>query len=374
MININLKQKIILADKYKKTSWNFLTDKIFYGNRPAYYPRLINLFVTEKCNFACPMCHVKESRFKRAESGDLNFEALKRLIEESSAFKPSFQIIGGEPLLYSKIFELLELLNKSKMPSGLTTNGLLLEESAEKIINSGLDFLAVSLDGPDEETQYKRGYVKGSFEKIIRGIKKVLDLRGGKIFPNIRIATVVSPFNMNNFDKILDIAKDLGADQWSISHYFYYHNKIKEEQEAFGKRNGLGCSVWGDYTGNKKEFFDDSQIQIIKEKYSGILGKIKSGDNEGMKVSVQKDVNIEKYYKGFPLQKGSDCKSPYYQVFIRGNGDVEMCQGYILGNIEKESLKDIWNGEKSKHFWEVFKKTGIMPACFRCCAISRFKF
>jgi len=371
MININLKQYLFLAFNYKKAAYYAISDRFFYKNKLAPFPRLINIFVTEKCNFNCPMCHLKKSRFKNINSethGNLSFTELKPLFMESIKYTPSFQFVGGEPLLNPDIFKIIKFLHDNKMPTGLTTNGLLLEKNAEKIIDSGLDFLTISLDGPDEGTQYHRGYVKNSFTIILRGIKKIASLKKNKQFPNIRVATVVSKNNLDNFEKVLNIAEEAMANQWSISHHFYYYDKVKEDQDNFNKNFNLGKEIWGYYNGDKKELFGDCEINKIKERYDKIRLKIKAKENK-IRISIQKDVDIEKYYKGFSPAAGSKCSSPYYQIFIRGNGDVEMCQGYILGNIKKEKLKNIWHNEKSQHFREVLE-IGLTPACFRCCALG----
>lgn len=367
MIDLNLKQQLALGAKYPKTSFNFLMDKVFYQNKATPFPRLINCFITENCNFDCSMCHLRESRLrKRAQ---LSFKVLKKVFDEAKSHVPSFQLTGGEPLLHPEVGKIIAYLTKNKMVKGLVTNGLLLEEKAKELIDAGLDFLAISLDGADEATQYQRGQVKGSFDKIIRGIEKVVNLRGKKLLPNIRIATVISPFNLNNFDKVLRIAEDLGVDQWSLSHYFYYFKKIKQAQTAFARKNQMGGDVWGEYLGDRQALFNSRERRKIKQKI-GRLRQVLADGKARVRITMQKGVDVDKYYTGVFPSPRSICTSPYNQVFIRGDGEVEMCQGYILGDIKRKKMVDIWQGQKAKHFRKVFKTKGIMPACFRCCALE----
>ncbi len=367
MINLNTKKQVYLASRYPQTTINYLYDKICYRHKPTPFPRLVNCFITEACNFNCPMCHVKESR--KENMSLLFFNDLKRVFIESAHFFPSFQLTGGEPLLHPELMEMIRFLQEKQMVKGIVTNGLILEEKAEELVNAGLDFLAISLDGPDEKTQYLRGYVKGSFAKIIKGVKKVIEARRNKTFPNIRLATVVSDNNLHNFEKVLEVAEELGVDQWSLSHFFYFPKEMKTMQETFAKKFKMGKDIWGEPLNKGDEFFNKKQREIIKDKYRKILEYQQSGRSK-IRISFQPEVNIEKYYLGcFPSQK-SICTSPYNQIFIRGNGNVEMCQGYILGNIKKDNIKNIWHNEKAKHFREVFTKVGVMPACFRCCALN----
>lgn len=365
MPKINLNKQLALILKSPRTAQNIILDKVFYKNSPSPFPRLINIFTTEACNFNCPMCHVKSSRVKNMSQ--ILFKDLKRIIDESIQYSPSFQLTGGEPLMHPHIFKIIKYISDRKMISGLVTNGLLLEKYAQDIIDSGLDFLAISLDGPDENTQYQRGYVKYSFGHIIKGIKKIIKLRKGHM-PNIRLATVISKFNLSNFDQIYNLAIKLKVDQWSLSHHFFYNKNIKTKQLQFSKKFKMGTDVWGEYIGNKKEFFTKEERQNLKSKLNTLNRQIIK--SRKIKSNIISPSTIKPYYTDTYPSQQSSCISPLRQIFIRGNGDVEMCQGYILGNIKKNRLKSIWVNSRAQHFRKIFRSHPIMPACFRCCALN----
>jgi MoaA/NifB/PqqE/SkfB family radical SAM enzyme len=364
MINVNLNKKIKLAINYPKVAVNTLIDPIFNKNKTTKFPRLINCFITEKCNFNCPMCHVVTSRLKHLNQ--ISLKTIKKIADESTRYGVSFQLSGGEPLLHPEIIDIIKYLHKKKIPTSLVTNGLLLEKYAQKIIDSKLDFLAISLDGPDEKTQYQRGYVKNSFKQIIKGIKKIVELRGNNKFPNIRIATVITKSNLHNFDKIYPIVKKLKADQWSISHFFFYYNQIKSEQQKFYQKYKTGNDIWGQNLDSKKEYLNFNEQQILKNK----IKKISSIKNKKTIISINNKIDINKYYSGVKPSKKSNCTSPFQQVFLRGNGDVEICHGFIAGNINKQPLIKIWHNQKVNQFRKIFLKLKTIPACFRCCALD----
>lgn len=369
MIDVNNRQKINLLLQYPETAANFLLDKILFRERSTPLPRLINLFITEACNFDCPMCHVAVSRMEKIKEklAWLSFKDLENVFQEAERFKPAFQITGGEPLIHPELIKMIGYLTNHGMVKRMVTNGMLLEEKAEDLVNAGLDFLAVSLDGPDEETQYRRGFVHGSFAKIIDGIKKVVTIRGKRQFPNIRVATVISKNNLKNFEKILNIAEDLGADQWSISHFFFYPRRIKEQQLVYASHHQMGDDVWGENIGDSYQYFNQKERDLLNSKLMAIKER---ASKTRVRISFPPTMEVEKYYRGDYPSKRSICTSRNYQILIRGNGDAEMCQGYIFGNIKKESLKAIWHNQKAEHFRQVFRQMGIMPACFRCCSLS----
>lgn len=364
MIKTTINKKIKLTFKYPQVALNTLLDPILLTNKPSKYPRLINCFITEDCNFQCPMCHVANSRQKQ-HLKMLSFESIKKLADEVSSSGVSFQLSGGEPLLHPEIIPIIKYLHQKNIPTGLVTNGLLLEKYADQLIKSGLDFLAVSLDGPDESTQFKRGHVPKSFNQIIRGIEKFCQLRQNQTFPNLRIATVINKTNLHNFDKIYSVLKNIPIDHWSISHFFYYYHYIKNNQDQFFKKYHTGNDVWGQYTGNKKAYFTEKERNLLKVK----LAQIQNIKDNKMIISFN-DIDIDKYYTGQKPSKKSFCDSPFRQIFLRGNGDVEICHGFIAGNIHQQSLKEIWHNPLVNKFRKILIKHKTIPACFRCCALN----
>jgi len=365
MHNILPKILIQTALTYPKTAADILLDNLLYKNKPTPFPRLINCFVTEACNFNCPMCHVISSR--QINKTNISFSNFEKIVLESKKYSPSFQLAGGEPLLHPDIIKMVKLLSDNKIVKLIVTNGLLLEEKGQELIDAGLDFLAISLDGPDENTQYQRGFVKNSFDKIIAGIKKTVKLKGHASFPHIRIATVISKYNLYNFDKIFDIAQDLGVNQWSLSHHFYYSEDIRKQQNLFTKKHHLSNDIWGEYIGKSNSFLNKDERSYLNEK----LQELKERQTKsGLRIALPSNLDVESYYTGrFPNSKSS-CISPYRQVYIRGNGDMEICQGNIIGNINDGNILNIWNNSKANRFRSIFKNNKIMPGCFRCCSLD----
>ncbi|MFA6369257.1 MAG: radical SAM protein [Candidatus Shapirobacteria bacterium] len=365
MHNISPKTLALTALKYPKTAIDITLDPFLFNDKATPFPRLINCFITEACNFKCPMCHVVNSR--EMNKSHIPFSDFKKIVLESKKYRPSFQLAGGEPLLHPDLIKMIKLLNDNHMVNLVVTNGLLLEEKAQQIIDSGLDYLAISLDGPDEETQYQRGYVKGSFDKIVKGIKKVVKLRGSKTFPHIRIATVISKYNLHNFEKILNLAEDLGVDQWSLSHHYYYFKDIKDKQDIFTKKHNLKNDIWGEYIGNSRNFLTEKERKSLNKKID-FLKNYQPKNN--LKIVLPSNLDIEKYYSGANPGKNSKCISPYRQVYIRGNGNIEICQGNIIGNAKNDGIYNSWHSKTATHFREIFKKYPNMPGCFRCCSLD----
>jgi len=371
----NILRKINLALRHPKTAYKFFL-KDFWKKEKYYlfdFPVQITFFLTEKCNLKCPMCHVRDSREKILEKKslpDLDILLLEKVFNECKDFGSAIQLVGGEPLLYPKLFQLLELAKKNNLICSITTNGVLLKKYSKDIIDSGLEFLAVSLDSGDSSVHDVIRGVPGTFDRVIEGVDSILSLRGKSLFPRIHLRTVISKDSLETFDNVLSIAGKMGIDDWSASQFFFYPERLKNVVNSFADECGAGKEIWGMPIA-EENYFNDEQIRKLESKLEQLKNKFK---NSKIGCNIQKVGNLKKYYQGKPLAKNSFCNSPFWQIFIRQNGDIELCQGYIIGNIKETSVYEVWHSDKAKHFRSLIEKNRITPACFRCCAMEKFQF
>jgi len=123
-------------------------------------------------------------------------------------------LIGGEPLLYSRLEDVVRLASQSGVPASVTTNGLKLGDKAEALVEAGLPLLQISLDGWDEESQTARGNVKRSFERLCDGVRAIQKAKGSRTFPIIRILTAITRVNHDRLERVQQVVADLGVRYW----------------------------------------------------------------------------------------------------------------------------------------------------------------
>lgn len=138
--------------------------------------RLLFWESTIKCNLACAHCRRLES--DEAVVTDLSTSQAKTVIEQltqlgqAQPMMPVLVFSGGEPLCRDDIFELIGYAKSLGITPALATNATLIDESiAQKIADSGIVRVAVSLDGATAEVHDKLRQLDGAFEKAIEGIK-----------------------------------------------------------------------------------------------------------------------------------------------------------------------------------------------------------
>ena len=137
----------------------------------------LRISVTDRCNMRCGYCMPKNNIRWFDSTEVLSFEEITRL---SSIFAilgvEKIRITGGEPLVRPMIENLIKSI--AKIPHiksiGLTTNGLLLSDTVEKLKSSGLNSVNISLDSFKED-RFKMMTGINGLNKVISSIQKAKD-------------------------------------------------------------------------------------------------------------------------------------------------------------------------------------------------------
>jgi pyruvate-formate lyase-activating enzyme len=196
------------------------------GDKPAGpLPASVILEVTARCNLSCLGCALHgPHRCVDRPTGDMAREVWAPVITElGEAGRPVALTThgGGEPLLHPELRDILRHARSfANLEVGFLTNGMLLDESwSEFLVDIGLHWIAVSIDGVDAEAH--RRLRRGSDLAQIEGNLKTLlavRRRRGRARPAVRL-------NMVAYDEIADqreayLARWLElVDVVMISHY-----------------------------------------------------------------------------------------------------------------------------------------------------------
>ena len=130
-----------------------------------FFPAFVMISVTETCNLACSGCWVS-----KGGKQSLSMQQLEGIIE-SGKKKGSyfFGILGGEPLMYKGLLEVLE--RHPECYFQLFTNGTLLtEELAMRLKMAGNITPLISIEGLEEESDARRGK-NDVFDRTLAGVR-----------------------------------------------------------------------------------------------------------------------------------------------------------------------------------------------------------
>ncbi len=135
-------------------------------NRPITYLRIS---VTDKCNLRCVYCMPESGLPWMSKADILSYEEIGELVRAAASVGVrSIRLTGGEPLVRKDLPILVRTIASIDgiTDISLSTNGLLLAEQVDRLVDAGLNRVNISLDTLREDR----------FEKIARrpGLSRVL--------------------------------------------------------------------------------------------------------------------------------------------------------------------------------------------------------
>jgi MoaA/NifB/PqqE/SkfB family radical SAM enzyme len=118
----------------------------------------------------------------------------------------------GEPFLHPGLFDFIKMARPTGVKLSTNTHGMSLKPHiCEKILDSGLDEIAISFDGATSETfEFLRAGAK--FKTVVDNIIKLQEMkrRRGIDLPELQFATVISRHNVREMLGVVKLAKKLG--------------------------------------------------------------------------------------------------------------------------------------------------------------------
>jgi len=187
----------------------------------------LRVSVTDRCNIRCRYCMPEDDYVWLPRSSILTFEEIDRLVGIFSGLGlRKVRLTGGEPLLRQELDLLIARL--CQRPGiedvALTTNGVLLARSAERLRAAGLRRVTISLDTlrPDRFTAFTRS---ARHDDVLAGIHAALHLGFAVVKLN---SVVIRGFNEDEIVDLLEFGRSCrvevrfieymdvgGATQWS---------------------------------------------------------------------------------------------------------------------------------------------------------------
>jgi GTP 3',8-cyclase len=163
----------------------------------------LRISVTDRCNLSCVYCKPLKEMKVLSHHDILTYEEIMRLVSVAVPLGISrVRVTGGEPLVRRGITQFIASLKQCNglEDISLTTNGMLLEDMASKLLAAGKPRLNISLDSLKPE-RFHRITGHDVWDKVWRGISKAEELG---FFP-IKINMV--PVRGMNDDEVLDFAR-----------------------------------------------------------------------------------------------------------------------------------------------------------------------
>ncbi|MCR4925397.1 MAG: radical SAM protein [Clostridiales bacterium] len=261
------------------------------------------LFVspTQVCNFKCFYCTQCKSKEEKEKIGfktkHLEFEVFKKIADDSTKFNGKIKRVLftglGEPLANPRLPEMIKYMKQLNIAQGyeIITNAYLLShEMTDALLDAGLTFLRISIQGLTEKKYKEVAGVDIDYSKLIDNISYFYSKKG----------------NCRLYIKIMDACFDEG-----------------ESQEDFFKMFGDIC--------------DDIYIEHLIKAQPSMMDK------------YEKNVESVQTFYGDKAEAREVCPYAFYSLQIDAEGNTFPCpplgfpEEFSFGNVKKENVFDIWN-------------------------------
>lgn len=288
------------------------------------FPSRFRIEPTNFCNLKCRMC--PSTDYPASEKGYMDpglYEGIIDNIAENVSFEWCHILfyLGGEPLMHKQLDVMIRMAKERGFLTQINTNGALLKgDTAQRILDSGLDLVLFSFDDvtPEKYKEIRAGTTK---EKVYKNIVDFLELkkRLGRRKPVTNVTAL----------------------------------KLPAEGELIDRR------AKPEPSGELKELFSGYDVQFIMY-HAHHWASDYEADIEGMEPLG-------------PLGPYFPCRLLWAEMTVRWDGTVVPCCYDLrseepLGRFPDEKLAQIWNGEKFTELRQahVRGRAGRVPLCAGC--------
>ena len=200
-IDTDDREKEFAAKKSLGYEKDYAKNRFDWSNNPdnnivADFPLHVDVEFSSICNLSCPMCPTGTEEFKakvpRAYVDPVLFKKIIDECAENNLYSLRLSWIG-EPTLHPKFLELLRYAKEKgiKEVSMLTHGKKFINwEFCEKVIDAGIDYITISIDGINETYEEIRKPIK--FPQIVQALRNISEIKKSKnlIKPAIKIQGV----------------------------------------------------------------------------------------------------------------------------------------------------------------------------------------
>ncbi|MBU7047386.1 MAG: radical SAM protein [Theionarchaea archaeon] len=299
--------------------------------------------ITTACNLKCRFCYNVSGRAHTAESPEL----IDLVLENIKELQPlHLGIGGGEPLLSPYIKDILqEIVSMGSKTPMITINSMEIHnhEPVIKFVKALNEVLPderigfyISVHGMENTHDAMVGK-KSHFQEVIKGVDLLK-----KYEVRFAMGFVPTVFNKNEREAVLAFAQKMGATLFNVSQFV----PIGKGQQKYNltRQEYHELTTWVKIQNERL----NHRYVVAQERWLGVLDE-----------------------ELFNNELFIGCSAGIYYLGLRSNGDIVPCQlnGYVLGNIRQNRLRDVWHNNAVLEEWRkrnVKGKCGMCHFLFKC--------
>jgi MoaA/NifB/PqqE/SkfB family radical SAM enzyme len=298
-------------------------------------PRSLYLETTSRCNSLCETCILTFGG--REPARDLGWTEFRAVVDQFPVLERALLHGIGEPLLNRDLARMVAHLKGRGAAVLFNSNAISLSERLGRaLIEAGLDELRVSLDASTPET-YARVRGVDALDKVVANLERFAALRRGRA-PGTAVSLWFTALreNIEEIPGLVPLARRVGAGAIHLQRLVY---------------NGLGLATEAQSLHGRLE----ERERALIEKAEAAAGA--AGIHFSASGATTPEVSLAPSHGDRPW---SACRRPWSLVYVTVHGNVLPCciapwitqhyEGIVLGNLFRQSLAEIWWGDRYRTF------------------------
>lgn len=331
----------------------------------------LSLDPTYFCNENCVSCRCSSVAAEFNNEMKLTKDNYFSIIRQfADAGGKSISIYGGEPLLFTSVFEVLIYAKNNNLKTSITTNGILLQNGmlCKKLIETDVNQIIISIMGVKNVYDMMHG---GIYYYTFLSAMKQLIQSDISIVNKLSFHVTIQRGNYNQLPEIVKLAAELGIMNISCQYVSLVDTEDNHKSEVIlNTKFDNKISHW--------ELTKD--LLVTKEHIKDLINSIEIATElavqNGIKLSIDpvfysKDL-ITYLTTGKYNPKG---KCDLCDLIVLPDGRVGACamlQHYIVGNVKEQSVLEIINSKKYNELRKRVEKGLFLPICSGCCRHTMF--
>lgn len=293
-------------------------------------PAHVFLDVLVECNLRCVQCDIWKLK---TPPGTLTLEERRAVVRQVGAWDPSIRIVltGGELFLdRPSLYGLADTCKEAGIYTTLSTNGTLLREAdIERLPDSGIRCVVLSIDSDEPAVHDRIRGVEGTFERVTQSVQRLVTARDRhRTDFSVLTSTILGSHNLHRVRPMVDFLEGLGVDT----------TLFQPIQPAFAR--SMETDWW-----RVDPLFPKDQPQVDR----GVddLIELKRAGRRLYQSAAQFE-DMRTYFSSPAALRPGQCASMDRSLMIDAFGEVRLCFNMErlsmapIGSVRRQALRSLW--------------------------------
>jgi tungsten cofactor oxidoreducase radical SAM maturase len=324
------------------------TEEGFILRHPTSDIKKVYIEPTSRCNLNCITCIRNSWGDEKADMEMSTFEAIMKQLKGLKHLREVALGGFGEPFYHPYILRMIEDIKTLGVKLTISTNGTLLDELADPLVELGMDNIIVSIDSvyPQTFSDIRRG---ASLNEVLENVRRLngAKRRKRRFTPSVGIEFVLMRRNVDEIPRLPELAHSVGASSVLITNLLPRTEEMCDEVLYDGRLElpkSIGWPI------SNRTWLEWGTMRLPKMQWGA---RRNCRFVEGKSLVIGHDGGVSPCY--------ALMHSYTYYIF----GRRKEVKRYILGNVLENPISSIWMSEEYVRFRNRVRMFDF-PSCVDC--------